>query len=411
MTERQRRAKNEGPSQRQRRAKKGEPSQEEPSQKYLPKVSIKAVEVYEKLTNLFRRFINFKDQSLYGLSAIYVILTYLYEIFDQIPYLQIFGRKGSGKSRLGDLFEQLCFNPLNSSEISDASLYRAIGQESEGMTMIIDEADDLSGSTHRGCLLKVLKSGYRRNGTVIRSRLGGGIERFSTFCPKVIINERGIQNPALDSRTITIHMIKSGHTLEKFQFSIVEKEFKEVRNLIRQFSQDYRDLVSDRYASFESIDGISGRDKEVWESIIVIADLFADLLNTPSSKEGMRALAKKLIVQKRRKELIENREDQILEGTRAYVEQGDAHHLDGLDFYIGEDLCSFIRERWNIGSLSLEAVSRVLHRYEIIKETKRPRVGKKIKNSETETQRSCYLIDKEKLRELTDELLEGGKCS
>lgn len=377
----------------------------------LPKGSIKTVQMFEKLTNLFRRFIDFEDSSFYRLSATYVLLTYLYDIFDEIPYLQIFGLKGSGKSRLGDLFEGLCFNPLNSSEISDASLFRAIGQEYNGATMIIDEADDLSGSTRRGILLRVLKSGNRRNGNVTRCRPGGGIERFPTFCPKVIINEKGIQNSALDSRTITIHMIKSARALEKFQFLKIEKEFKEVRSLIRQFSEDYRDLVSDRNVSFKGIDGISGRDEEVWTPIIIIADTLATLLNAPSTKEDMLTLAKNLIVQRRKTQLIGNREAQILEATQAYVEQGHVLNINGLCLYVGEDLCRFVKERWSTPSLNLETVSRTLNRYHIIKEIRRPRLEKKIKNSETEAQRSCYLLDKERLSKLTVEFSQGGEDS
>jgi len=382
-----------------------------PERVFLPKVSFKTVYIFGRLNKLFRRFIDFEDSDFYTLSVIYVLLTYLYDIFDEVPYLQVFGLKGSGKSRYGDLLEGLCFNPFNSSEISDASLYRAIGQEYDGLTMIIDEADDLSGSTRRSILLRILKSGYRRNGNVTRCSLDGDIERFSTFCPKIIINERGIGDSALESRTIPIHMIKSSRPLEKFQFSKIRNEFKEVKDLICSFSEDYRDLISDRYDFFTGVDGISGRDEEVWMPIIIIADVLATLLDKPSTKEDMVTLAKKIIIQRRRTQLIGNRDAQILEATQAYVDQGQGLKMEDLCFYVGEDLYRFIKERWNTPCLNLETVSRALNRYRIIKEIRRPRLQKKIKSSETEVQRSCYLLDKERLSKLTNEYFTGGKDS
>jgi hypothetical protein len=371
------------------------------------KNSIKMGQLIEKLTRVFQKFIYFEDNDFYILSGIYVLLTHLYDIFDEIPYIQVSGLKGSGKTRRGDVFEGLCFNPFNSSEISDASLYRVIGQESNGLTMIIDEAEDLSGSTRRSMLLRILRSGYRRDGNVTRCRPNGTVERFPTFCPKIIINEAGIQNLALESRTIPIHMIKSVLPLEEFRFSKIEKEFKEVKELIRSFSEEYRDLVFGRYDSFKGLDGISGRDEEIWTPIIIIADVIATTLDTPHIKEAMLTLAKKIIVQRRRTQLIGDRNAQILESTWAFVEEKEP--LNGDNLYVGEELCRFIKDRWSIPCLNLETVSRTLNRHHIIKEIRRPRLQKRIKGSEIEVQRSCYLLDKERLSKLTIESFQGGE--
>ena len=230
--------------------------------------SIKPNQLTEKLTSLFQRFVYFEDNDFYTFSVIYVLLTHLYDIFDEIPYIQVSGLKASGKTRLGDVFEGLCFNPFNSSEISEASLYRAISQNSQvcgGVTMIIDEADDLSGSIRRDILLRILRSGYRRNGNVTRCGLNGTVEQFSTFCPKIIINEKGIGDPALESRTIPILMVKARAYLEKFRFSKAENEFKEVKDLIGSFSEEYRGIISDRYTSFQGVDGLSDRDEEAMD--------------------------------------------------------------------------------------------------------------------------------------------------
>ena len=52
----------------------------------LPKTSFRTVALVSALNHLFRKFIDFRDPLLYTLSVIYVIMTYLHDIFDQVPY-------------------------------------------------------------------------------------------------------------------------------------------------------------------------------------------------------------------------------------------------------------------------------------------------------------------------------------
>jgi len=100
-------------------------------------------------------------------------------------------------------------------------------------------------------------------------------------------------------------------------------------------------------------------------------------------------------------QLIGNMDAQILEATRAYIEQAKPLNIDG-GLYVGEDLCKSIKELWSIPGLKLETVSRTLKRYDVLTGIKRPRL--KI------GQRACYSLDKEKLLKLTNEyFVEGGK--
>jgi hypothetical protein len=130
-------------------------------------------------------------------------------------------------------------------------------------------------------------------------------------------------------------------------------------------------------------------------------------LPEPHIREDMLKLARKTIFQKRIKQLVENRDAQILESTRAYIEQ--AKPLDSSGLYVGEELWRFVKDRCSLPDLKLENVSRTLNRYALIKDVKRLRLGKEIKHEEIEVQRSCYLIDREKLMSLTEEYHEGGE--
>jgi hypothetical protein len=355
------------------------------------------IQLFEKLDGLFQRYIYFEDRSYYPLSSIYVLMTHLYPIFDEIPYISITGLLNSGKSRLGEIFEGTSFNPTNSSDCTPASLYRMIDKGE--MTLVIDEAEDLS-HLKRDVLLNILRSGYRRNGKVVRCANGEPRE-FPTFCPKIIINQGGLIDPALESRTIPILMIKSQNHLEAFRFARVEAEFKEIKDLIALFVQGYRDIIFQRYISYQGVDGITNRDLEVWTPIIIIAEILGSAIPESSIRSQMLELARRIILQRRRRQLIENRDAQILEAVRAFVEEATPILKDGKDFYVGETLCKFIKDQRDIPGLKTEQVSRVLNSHNIIRDIQRFRLNIRENGSSKMIQKSCYQLDRERLTELT----------
>jgi rRNA processing protein Gar1 len=375
----------------------------------LPRISRRTQELFHLLMGLFRKYVDFDENIFYLISLLYLFLTYFYDIFYSIPYLQIFGREGSGKSRVGDLFTKLASNPFSSGDISDAALFRAIAKE-RGPTIVVDEADDLSTETRRGVLLRVLKTGYRQNGIVTRCGRGGTIEQFPTFGPKIILNEKGIADRALASRCIVLHIGRSNRRLEQLRPSDDGIDFKEVKKKIRLFADDYRDIVCDRYASFQGIAGIIGRDEEVWGPMVIIADLLADLLDSPLIREEIVKFAKKVVLQREKTQLLGNLPAQILQATQAYVEEPPStpFDIDGIRFFVGESLCKSIREGWSIPNLKLEVITKVLNHFGIIKEVKRPYLTIKSKGSEVKVQRSCYALDEEKLARLAGHY-RGGK--
>jgi hypothetical protein len=365
---------------------------------------MRTAEMFQKLDNCFRRFIYFSADVLYLLCIIFAIFTHLYDIFDEVPYLGIFGPRNKGKSRLGIILFFLCFNPIKSEDISDAALYRGIKEQMDGTTMIIDEADALSRPRRGSILLNILRSGNRRDGKIIRTGPGGTTENFPTFCPKIIINIKGISDLPLQTRTIPIYMVKRTGSLERFRFKKVEKEFEELKKLIKSFCDYYKDIVSQLYFSFQGVEGISDRDEEIWAPLLIIADLLATLLDTPSIRNQMIELAKGTILERQRSEMIGNRDLQILVSTRDFLENTNPLNSEGL--YVAEELRDFIKKSWGSAGLTTEAVGRVLNRNGVIKDLKRPNLTPKGGSAE-KVQKTCYILDGEALQKLTDEYFGG----
>ena len=356
-----------------------------------------STKLFDRLNGLLQWYIYFEDPSYYFVSSIYVLLTHLYIIFDEIPYLSISGLMGSGKSRLGDIFEGTSLNATISSDYTPATLYRIVDQGP--ITLVIDEAEELA-SPKRDVLLSILRSGYRRNGKVFRCDNGKPRE-FLTFCPKIIINQGGLSDPALESRTIPIPMIKSQNHLEKFRFARVEGEFKEIKDLIKLFVQGYEDIVFKRYLSFQGIDGLTNRDEELWTPILVIAEILDSAIPESSIKNKMLELAKRIIAERRKRQLIGNIDMQILEATRVFVKETRPIPKDGKDFYVGEQLRKSIKDKWEISVLKTEQVSRTLGNHNIIRDVQRLRLSETNGGSITKTQKTCYEFNKERLTELT----------
>ena len=82
--------------------------------------------------------------------------TYVFRIFNYIPYIHLQAAWGSGKSLLIKVIKPICFNGVAQASQTPAALYREVERNSR--TMLLDEVEDLqktSGSS--GIINKVIK--------------------------------------------------------------------------------------------------------------------------------------------------------------------------------------------------------------------------------------------------------------
>lgn len=143
------------------------------------------------------------------LAASYVLFTWVYDAFRELPYLRAIGHYGMGKSHFLMTVGSLCYRPLFlNGSASVSSLFRMI-DDVKG-TMIFDEADFRFSDTTSE-VVKILNSGFQKGFPVIRSEerkgKGGGKafspQTFDVFCPKVIATREDYTDYALESRCFT----------------------------------------------------------------------------------------------------------------------------------------------------------------------------------------------------------------
>src|SRR5438552_14747612 len=122
------------------------------------------------------------------IASYYVLFSWVYDAFNELPYLRLRGDTGSGKTRFLATAGSLCFKPIFASGASTVSPLFRILDAMRG-TLIVDEGD-FRFSDEKAELVKILNNGNGRGFPVLRSESVSGKEfsprAYSVFGPKLI---------------------------------------------------------------------------------------------------------------------------------------------------------------------------------------------------------------------------------
>lgn len=221
-------------------------------------------------------------------ASYYVLLTWVYDAFSELPYLRLKGDFGSGKTRCLQVIGSICYKPMFASGASTVSpLFRII--DSFRGTLIIDESD-FRFSDERAEIVKILNNGNAKGFPVLRSEVTPGKDfnpkAFDVFGPKLIATRRSFDDRALESRCITEEMTGLPPRLD-IPLSLPETFQSESEHLRNQLLS-YR---ARRRASFGN--PLSGRDPLLEARV---AQVFAPLMavaTDPDAKDRLYRLARK----------------------------------------------------------------------------------------------------------------------
>jgi len=142
------------------------------------------------------------------ISALYVLLSWVYEFAPSLPYLRVLGDWGSGKTRFLQVVGSICFRPIFASGAATPSPIFRILDQYRG-TLVLDEAD-FKDSSHWTDMVKILNNGYRPGFPVLRSDKTNGKWRprgYQVFGPKLIATRFRFADEALESRCLTASML------------------------------------------------------------------------------------------------------------------------------------------------------------------------------------------------------------
>ena len=200
--------------------------------------------------------------------------THAFDAFGCTPYLAITSaEKRSGKTRLLEVLELLVREPLQTANISDAALFRVVGERAP--TLLMDEVDAIFKSREREELRGLLNAGYRRG--AVAHRMGGAnnrtLETFPVFCPKSFAGIGDCLPDTIVDRAIPIRLKRRTREeqVERFRLRDAEPEGHTLRDGLADWLEPQRDYLATLRPSLP--DELDDRAQDVWEPLLAIADL------------------------------------------------------------------------------------------------------------------------------------------
>ncbi len=141
-------------------------------------------------------------------AAHYVLLTWLHDAFNELPYLRLRGDFGSGKTRALLTIGSLCYKSFFASGASTVSPIFHTLNAFHG-TLILDEAD-FRFSDEKAEIVKILNNGNVRGVPILRTMMNRQREfnpqAFQVFGPKIVATRSSYDDKGLESRFITEEM-------------------------------------------------------------------------------------------------------------------------------------------------------------------------------------------------------------
>lgn len=164
-------------------------------------------ELIEALRIYLYRYVDLSEQFL-RLASYYVLLTWVYDAFNELPYLRLRGDFGSGKTRALMVIGSLCYKAFFASGASTVSPIFHTLDTFRG-TLIFDEAD-FRFSDEKSELVKIFNNGNAKGFPVLRTAITVKREfdprAFNVFGPKIVAMRRSFEDQALESRFLTEEM-------------------------------------------------------------------------------------------------------------------------------------------------------------------------------------------------------------
>ena len=235
-------------------------------------VSDSCDDVYEHIRRFIHKYVDVSER-FESILPYYVMMTWIYEDFNEVPYLRIIGDTGGGKTRLTQTVGSICQKPIMCSGATTLSpIFRMIDQF--GGTVVIDEAD-MRYSDTTSSLIKVFNSGYTKGSPILRTE--GDKKReptaFNVFCPKIIASREAFDDRALENRSIQEYMgVKKMRA--DIPVSIGPEFYEEVEQLQNELLLwRFENLGKNKYPvnlSDKVIDLLNGRPLQIISPILKI---------------------------------------------------------------------------------------------------------------------------------------------
>jgi hypothetical protein len=186
-----------------------------------------------RIRDFVRRHVEVSD-GFEEIATYYVLFSWVYDAFHEVPYVRVRGGYGSGKTRFLLTVGSLCRLPIFASAASTVSpIFRLL--EAFRGTLILDEGD-FRYSDEKSEVVKILNNGNARGFPVLRTEVSPKKEfdprAYHVFGPKIVATRGFFQDRALESRCVTEDM-RGGALRGEIPINLDDtfhEEAREIRN-------------------------------------------------------------------------------------------------------------------------------------------------------------------------------------
>ncbi len=153
------------------------------------------------------RYVDLSDGFL-RIASCYILLTWVYDAFNELPYLRLRGDYGSGKTRALLVIGSVCYKAFFASGASSVSpIFHILNMFS--CSLVFDETD-FRFSDEKNELVKIFNQGNVRGFPVLRTAITQKGEfdprAFMVYGPKIVAMRNSFEDQALESRFLTEEM-------------------------------------------------------------------------------------------------------------------------------------------------------------------------------------------------------------
>jgi len=247
-----------------------------------------------QLRSYFLKYVYFTHDEFATLLALWVMGSYVYQLFNAYPYLHLHGGFATGKTTIMDIIELTAFNGISESQATKAKLIEVIHRS--GATIILDEFEKNSKGTEDQ-YTQMLKAGYRKGGSYSKMTAKNQESKFNIYSPKVLGGESEIVNSALKSRTIEIKTTSKPNGINLADWDKDDVIHQQPLSIIRRggyslglmnhnhIRQNYNRITSE--IELPSGEKLSARKRQLASPLLAIAQLIDVNQSSPWVEEEL----------------------------------------------------------------------------------------------------------------------------
>jgi hypothetical protein len=236
---------------------------------------VNGTELLSEIVKVLKRFVVLLRPEYYDAVALWVLFAHAHDAFMFSPILIATSpEKGSGKSRLLEVLNELTPKPWLILSPSDAVIFRKVDRVHP--TLLLDEGDNVNWRDRKE-LLSMLNGGFQRRSAIVPRCVGEGAnldtKDFSVWCPKALACLRVPFPDTTVSRSIVLPFRRktTEERVENLRLKRATGVFGPLLSQALRWAAD--NLEELRGAEPKPPAGLSDRTADAWDPLLAIADL------------------------------------------------------------------------------------------------------------------------------------------